>query len=281
MVATAFEQLGLDPGASRRIVERAWRRYALRHHPDRGGDARLFVRGQQAYNRIMEEFEYRQYEAFWEAGSVDDEHVNPFQPDDPSLLIPAGYRLGVGALAAVLQFIFFWTRCLALSGVFFFVLFALKPLMPWARPMPMDVLNRACLLFGIGFACLLLEIAMVPDLLKDWLGRVYSRKEEASRQRGALGRVGAVNRYPCAVQDGSVIATVLGLTVVMFLLGISILGDPGVPDRNLFFHPVWMGYGLIWFWWLWIHNERRARRIRPWFIGAMVVVFYLLVEFSM
>jgi hypothetical protein len=280
MVATAFEQLGLEPGASRPEVERAWRHFALRHHPDRGGDMAAFVSGQQAYDTIIRQFDYRQDVPRRQASYVERQNAAVVTAMDPSLLIPSSYRLAVGALAALLQFIFFWTRCLALAGVFFFVLLALKPLMPWTKPMPIDILTRTYLLFGIGFACLLLEIAIVPDRLEDWLAQVYSRKEEAKRQQRSLGKVGAVNRHPCAIQDGSVIVTLLGLTVIMFLLGWSILGDPKVADRNLFFHPFWLGYGIIWFWWTWIHNEARALQIRPWFISGMVTVFCLLVHFS-
>jgi hypothetical protein len=280
MRSTAFEQLGLYPNASRREVERAWRRYALRHHPDRGGDTEAFVRGQQAYDTIIDEFQYRYFAASRQAFYTHGQAAVAVLAPDTSLLIPAGYRFAVGVLAALLQFIFFWTRPLAVTGVFFFVLMAFKPLMPWAKPMPIDVLTRTCLIFGIGFACLLLEIAMVPYRLEDWLGEVYSRREEARRQQRSLGKLGAVNRYTYALQDGSVVAVLLGLTLVMFLLGMSILGDPKVPDKNLFFHPLWLGYGGIWFWWTWIHNERRARRLRPWFIGGMVTAFFLMIHFS-
>ena len=79
MLATAFEQLGLEPGASRPEVERAWRHFALRYHPDRGGDAAAFVRGQQAYDTIIEEFESWQYGGFWQAYSTGDGETETFE----------------------------------------------------------------------------------------------------------------------------------------------------------------------------------------------------------
>lgn len=44
--------LGVRPGATRAEVDKAFRRYALRHHPDRGGDAATFQAGVEAYHRL-------------------------------------------------------------------------------------------------------------------------------------------------------------------------------------------------------------------------------------
>jgi DnaJ-domain-containing protein 1 len=41
--AEALETLGLEPGASRREIEQRFRRLAMRHHPDRGGDQADFL----------------------------------------------------------------------------------------------------------------------------------------------------------------------------------------------------------------------------------------------
>jgi len=46
---TPSEILGIPPGASRAEARRAFQRYALRHHPDRGGDASRFQEGRRAY----------------------------------------------------------------------------------------------------------------------------------------------------------------------------------------------------------------------------------------
>jgi hypothetical protein len=40
------------PGASKAEIADAYRRYALRHHPDRGGDPRTFQAGVEAYRRL-------------------------------------------------------------------------------------------------------------------------------------------------------------------------------------------------------------------------------------
>ena len=47
------EVLGVEPGAGRREVTDAFRRFALRHHPDRGGDPSLFQAGVDAYRRLL------------------------------------------------------------------------------------------------------------------------------------------------------------------------------------------------------------------------------------
>ena len=49
---TPHEVLGVRPGASKAEVARAYRRYALRHHPDRGGDPARFQAGVDAYHRL-------------------------------------------------------------------------------------------------------------------------------------------------------------------------------------------------------------------------------------
>ena len=44
--------LGVRPGAPRPEVTEAFRRFALRHHPDRGGDPSRFQEGVDAYRRL-------------------------------------------------------------------------------------------------------------------------------------------------------------------------------------------------------------------------------------
>ena len=48
----AHEVLGLRAGASRSEVTDAFRHFALRHHPDRGGDPSRFQAGVDAYHRL-------------------------------------------------------------------------------------------------------------------------------------------------------------------------------------------------------------------------------------
>ena len=49
---TPHEVLGVRPGATRAEVVAAFRRFALRHHPDRGGDPTRFETGVDAYHRL-------------------------------------------------------------------------------------------------------------------------------------------------------------------------------------------------------------------------------------
>jgi hypothetical protein len=44
--------LQVTPAASRQEVTEAFRRFALRHHPDRGGDPATFQAGVEAYHRL-------------------------------------------------------------------------------------------------------------------------------------------------------------------------------------------------------------------------------------
>ncbi|WP_205538743.1 J domain-containing protein [Mycobacterium kyogaense] len=45
--------LGLGEVHTEADLNRAWRRYAARHHPDRGGDALTFTRGRLAYEELL------------------------------------------------------------------------------------------------------------------------------------------------------------------------------------------------------------------------------------
>ena len=46
------EVLGVRRGATRSELAEAFRRHALRHHPDRGGDREAFEAGADAYHRL-------------------------------------------------------------------------------------------------------------------------------------------------------------------------------------------------------------------------------------
>lgn len=48
------EVLGVAPGASPGELAAAFRRFALRHHPDRGGDPVRFQAGVEEYHRLTE-----------------------------------------------------------------------------------------------------------------------------------------------------------------------------------------------------------------------------------
>jgi curved DNA-binding protein CbpA len=46
--------LGLKEPLHLAQLRRAWRGFAARHHPDRGGDAVTFARGQHAYDQLQQ-----------------------------------------------------------------------------------------------------------------------------------------------------------------------------------------------------------------------------------
>lgn len=49
---SSWEVLGLEPGASREAVTRAFRRRALETHPDRGGDEAAYLAVRAAYEKL-------------------------------------------------------------------------------------------------------------------------------------------------------------------------------------------------------------------------------------
>jgi curved DNA-binding protein CbpA len=48
-----FKILGIGPAATRQEIEAAYREKAMKHHPDRGGDAWAFEQANWAYQEII------------------------------------------------------------------------------------------------------------------------------------------------------------------------------------------------------------------------------------
>lgn len=53
MSVSAIELLGLSPGASHEEIKAAYRRMAMKHHPDRGGSQDKFQEIKVAYEQLM------------------------------------------------------------------------------------------------------------------------------------------------------------------------------------------------------------------------------------
>jgi hypothetical protein len=45
-------------------------------------------------------------------------------------------------------------------------------------------------------------------------------------------------------------------------------------------NPFLLAYPGFWFCWVWVHDEPRARRIRPYFIGVVARLFWVMVEIA-
>mmetsp|Transcript_3015 Transcript_3015/g.5276 ORF Transcript_3015/g.5276 Transcript_3015/m.5276 type:complete len:301 (-) Transcript_3015:72-974(-) len=63
-----YDLLGISPNASQEEVRRAYRRLALKHHPDRGGDARSFQDLSAAYEILGDEERRALYDQVGEEG---------------------------------------------------------------------------------------------------------------------------------------------------------------------------------------------------------------------
>lgn len=50
--SSPYKELGLDPSAPPELVESAWRWWANRCHPDKGGNKQEFIRKRAAYEAI-------------------------------------------------------------------------------------------------------------------------------------------------------------------------------------------------------------------------------------
>lgn len=63
-----YDVLGLSQSASRDEIKRAYKKYAVQHHPDKGGDEEKFKEVASAYEVLSDEDKRRQYDSLGDAG---------------------------------------------------------------------------------------------------------------------------------------------------------------------------------------------------------------------
>lgn len=64
-----YEVLGVDRNASAEQIKKAYRKKAMEHHPDKGGDEKAFKQVHEAYETLSEDGRRRHYDAFGAAGA--------------------------------------------------------------------------------------------------------------------------------------------------------------------------------------------------------------------
>ena len=72
-----YETLGIKPGASEQEAKKAFKKLAMKHHPDRGGDENKFKEINEAYERITEPEKFQNEQTpggfrYQRGGTVDD-----------------------------------------------------------------------------------------------------------------------------------------------------------------------------------------------------------------
>src|SRR3954463_12919839 len=76
-----YEILGIGKSASADEIKKAFRRQAVQHHPDRGGDEAKFKEVNEAYEVLKDEKKRQRYDQFGHAGvgtSAASDGGNPF-----------------------------------------------------------------------------------------------------------------------------------------------------------------------------------------------------------
>jgi len=63
-----YDLLGVDRAATQEDIKKAYRRKAMEHHPDRGGDEKSFKELQEAYETLSDEGKKRNYDTYGSAG---------------------------------------------------------------------------------------------------------------------------------------------------------------------------------------------------------------------
>lgn len=70
-----YEVLGVEPTATAADIRRAYRKLAVVHHPDKGGDEEKFREISAAYKTLSDEEKRKRYDAF---GEADDDACDDF-----------------------------------------------------------------------------------------------------------------------------------------------------------------------------------------------------------
>jgi len=73
-----YEVLGVSKGASADEIKKAFRKAAVEHHPDRGGDEAKFKEINEAYEVLKDTDKRKRYDQFGHAGVGSDPGANPF-----------------------------------------------------------------------------------------------------------------------------------------------------------------------------------------------------------
>jgi curved DNA-binding protein CbpA len=77
MTPSPYAILGVSQRARLETIKAAWRRFAMRHHPDRGGDAAKLHQGKRAYTLLADAEARKRYDATGEWPEDTSQHQNP------------------------------------------------------------------------------------------------------------------------------------------------------------------------------------------------------------
>lgn len=73
-----YDILGVDKGATQEEIKKAFRKKAVEHHPDKGGDETKFKQASEAYEVLSDEQKRRDYDTFGTNGNPFGGGGNPF-----------------------------------------------------------------------------------------------------------------------------------------------------------------------------------------------------------
>src|SRR3954453_2453885 len=73
-----YDVLGVPKGASADEIKKAFRRAAIEHHPDRGGDEAKFKEINEAYEVLKDDAKRKRYDQFGHAGVGGNGGGDPF-----------------------------------------------------------------------------------------------------------------------------------------------------------------------------------------------------------
>ncbi len=79
MSKSYYEILGVDKNATQDDIKKAYRKKAIEHHPDKGGDENLFKEAAEAYETLSDPEKRKNYDMYGKSGS---QRGNPFNMDD-------------------------------------------------------------------------------------------------------------------------------------------------------------------------------------------------------
>ena len=241
-----WETLGVSKGASQEDIKRAWRKKAMRFHPDRGGDAELFKQALFAYEVLCGRWQARSASTDSQSGQGEQRRAGErFEQNEDFPRYAQAYYDAWYSVPDNIRFWFsFFNFLHGVSLIFAFPLFfggglLLLAGLLFGKP-PEELVIRTFTLVAVSGVLVLAVYTKFWDQLRVDLQDKYSSERARGKEKAATENQGFAQRQSEKTEPNSEPDTkggIAGCAVVLaLLLGLAFFGVLTAP--NLKVHPI-------------------------------------------